>query len=249
MAAAEDSIDMIKTEHDADDLSEDNSIEIPCLKKEEPENCTDLPKVEPDSYSEAYVSSSHDGSEVINIKVEVSDTEEDDDPMPATFSGIKAEQEKYTRRHSATPSVVRLYSRDASSEGFPGQCDLKKHQRRHSSERPHLCDTCDKSFCRLSSLNQHLRRHPGGRFCCDVCNKSFHAQGDLNIHQRIHSGERPYSCVVCSKSFSVRCNLITHQRIHSGERPYVCDVCKKSFRHLSNLKEHKVLHTRKRPYP
>jgi hypothetical protein len=49
--------------------------------------------VEPDSYSEAYVSSSHDGSEVINIKVEVSDTEEDDDPMPATFSGIKAEQE------------------------------------------------------------------------------------------------------------------------------------------------------------
>lgn len=38
MAAAEDSIDMIKTEHDADDLSEDNSLEIPCLKKEEPED-------------------------------------------------------------------------------------------------------------------------------------------------------------------------------------------------------------------
>jgi hypothetical protein len=57
------------------------------------QNGTDLPKVEPDSYSEAYITSSHDGSEVFNMKVEVSDAEEDDSPMPATFSGIKAEQE------------------------------------------------------------------------------------------------------------------------------------------------------------
>jgi len=57
------------------------------------QNCTDLPKVEPDSYNEAYVTSSDFGSEVINIKVEVSDREEDEGPMPATFAGIKVEQE------------------------------------------------------------------------------------------------------------------------------------------------------------
>jgi hypothetical protein len=57
------------------------------------QNCTDLPKLEPDSYNEAYVTSSHFGSEVINIKVEVSDREEDEGPMPATFAGIKVEQE------------------------------------------------------------------------------------------------------------------------------------------------------------
>lgn len=56
------------------------------------QNCTDLPKVEPDSYNEAYVTS-HFGSEVINIKVEVSDREEEEGPLPATFSGIKVEQE------------------------------------------------------------------------------------------------------------------------------------------------------------
>ena len=57
------------------------------------QNCTDLPKVEPDSYNEAYVTSSHFGSEVINIKVEVSDREENEGPMPATFAGINVEQE------------------------------------------------------------------------------------------------------------------------------------------------------------
>jgi hypothetical protein len=57
------------------------------------QNCTNLPKVEPDSYNEEYVTSSHFGSEVINIKVEVSDIEEDEGPMPAPFAGIKVEQE------------------------------------------------------------------------------------------------------------------------------------------------------------
>jgi hypothetical protein len=37
LVTLQDCIDMIKTEHDADFLSEDHSIEIPCLKKEEPE--------------------------------------------------------------------------------------------------------------------------------------------------------------------------------------------------------------------
>lgn len=57
------------------------------------QNCTDLPKVEPDFGSEACVTSSHFGSDVINIKVEVSDREEVEGPMPATFAGIKLEQE------------------------------------------------------------------------------------------------------------------------------------------------------------
>ena len=57
------------------------------------QNSTDLPKVEPDSYNEAYVTSSHFGSEIINTKVEVSDREEEECPVPATFAGIKVEQE------------------------------------------------------------------------------------------------------------------------------------------------------------
>lgn len=57
------------------------------------QNCTDLLKVEPDSYHEACVTSSHDGIEVINIKVEVSETEEAEGPKPAIFLGIKTKQE------------------------------------------------------------------------------------------------------------------------------------------------------------
>lgn len=61
------------------------------------QNCMALVKVEPGSYSEACLTSSHDGNSVITIKVEdATDTleeEEDDDSVPETFPVIKTEHE------------------------------------------------------------------------------------------------------------------------------------------------------------
>jgi hypothetical protein len=59
------------------------------------QNCTNLLKVVPGSCSETNLTSSHDGNQVINIKVEkVTDIqEEEEDPLLTEFPVIKAEHE------------------------------------------------------------------------------------------------------------------------------------------------------------
>lgn len=58
------------------------------------QNCSNLPEVVPGSYSETFLTSSHDENQVIDIKVEVAkDIEEEEDPLLITFPVTKAEHE------------------------------------------------------------------------------------------------------------------------------------------------------------
>jgi hypothetical protein len=59
------------------------------------QKCLDSQRDVPGSYSETYASSSHDGVQAVNIKVEESsDTEvEEEDPVPMRAVGIKVEHE------------------------------------------------------------------------------------------------------------------------------------------------------------
>ncbi|PNF26354.1 hypothetical protein B7P43_G01757, partial [Cryptotermes secundus] len=63
------------------------------MQKAKPKNCMDFLTVEPGSSSEACPTSSHDGNQIIDIKVEVSDTQDVEDPLLITLSEIKAEHE------------------------------------------------------------------------------------------------------------------------------------------------------------
>jgi hypothetical protein len=58
------------------------------------QNCLDSQKDEPRAHSEACPSSSPDGVQAVNIKVEeFSDVEDREDPVPVTVVGIRAEHE------------------------------------------------------------------------------------------------------------------------------------------------------------
>jgi hypothetical protein len=58
------------------------------------QNCIDLEKDPLGLCSETCPSSSHDADQDMNMKVkEVSDLEEEEDSVPITFPGIKAERE------------------------------------------------------------------------------------------------------------------------------------------------------------
>jgi hypothetical protein len=57
------------------------------------QDCAHSQEDVPDSCTETCPASSHDANKAINIKVEVvSDVEEEENPVPISFPGIKAEQ-------------------------------------------------------------------------------------------------------------------------------------------------------------
>uniref|UniRef100_A0A8C9W936 C2H2-type domain-containing protein n=1 Tax=Scleropages formosus TaxID=113540 RepID=A0A8C9W936_SCLFO len=117
-----------------------------------------------------------------------------------------------------------------------------------SSERPHLCLECGKTFRLISSLRKHIRIHTGEKpYPCGVCGRHFRESGALKTHQRIHTGEKPYYCSDCGTSFRHLDGLRKHRRTHTGEKPYACVLCGKRLSRLQHLKHHQRIHTGERP--
>uniref|UniRef100_A0A914NJ69 C2H2-type domain-containing protein n=1 Tax=Meloidogyne incognita TaxID=6306 RepID=A0A914NJ69_MELIC len=123
----------------------------------------------------------------------------------------------------------------------------------------YICDICDKTFNKQSSLARHKYEHSD---CLSTKiekpkeNYWFHDQvfllrifslskklkqifiKNLKIYKFIFKGQRPHKCEHCEKAFKHKHHLTEHNRLHSGEKPFQCNKCMKRFSHSGSYSQH-----------
>lgn len=152
------------------------------------------------------------------------------------------------KRSAARKTPLNLQECDVCEKSFRRVCDLQRHVKVHTGEKPFSCSVCTKAFTQQGNLKTHMRTHTGEKpFSCSECNAVFAQRITLQQHMLTHTGEKPHSCLLCNKSFALIGQLKLHERTHTGEKPFSCPVCGKAFSQKCNLSTHKRRHGERRP--
>jgi len=101
--------------------------------------------------------------------------------------------------------------------------DSLREEGRENYQYACLIPTCGETFPTKFSLKRHMKRHTGEKpFICNwtengaVCSRRFAEKSTLKRHVRTHTGEKPYQCSHpgCSKTFADRANCHRHEITH-----------------------------------
>ncbi|KAI1729813.1 zinc-finger double domain-containing protein [Ditylenchus destructor] len=112
------------------------------------------------------------------------------------------------------------------AEPFSALYMLSLHVRRHTGEKPHICEEegCTKRYSRLENLKTHQRTHKNEKpYKCNQCDKAFSNASDRAKHQtRTHSTQKAYRCPVenCEKDYTDPSSLRKHIKTQHGNETY-----------------------------
>ncbi|XP_041859714.1 zinc finger protein 335 isoform X1 [Melanotaenia boesemani] len=150
---------------------------------------------------------------------------------------------KEKKRKTELGPKVSAFPCPVCSRVYPMQKRLTQHMKTHSSEKPHMCDKCGKSFKKRYTFKMHLLTHiqslGDNKFKCEFCDYTCENKKLLLNHQLSHTNDRPFKCDYCKYTTSIEEFLVSHLAIkHTGEKPFSCDMCHFMTKHRKNLRLH-----------
>ncbi|XP_027725396.1 zinc finger protein 335 isoform X4 [Vombatus ursinus] len=147
------------------------------------------------------------------------------------------------KKRPEPPPKLSSFPCPVCSRVYPMQKRLTQHMKTHSTEKPHMCDKCGKSFKKRYTFKMHLLTHiqaiANRRFKCEFCEFVCEDKKLLLNHQLSHVSDKPFKCNFCPYRTFREDFLLSHVAVkHTGAKPFACEFCHFTTRHKKNLRLH-----------